>query len=81
MRRNRTLPHLLGVPGADSRNEPTMSRLGRIFRFVLLTAFIAWFGYEILRFPIRVELKAVIILGLAVLVYIAIGEVAGLTRR
>lgn len=53
----------------------------RIFRFLLLVAFIAWFIWEIVHFPIRVELKAILILGAGILLYISVGELRGLSRK
>lgn len=53
----------------------------RMLRFVLLIALVTWFVWEIAHFPVRVELKALLLLGIAVIMYIAVGELRGLTRR
>lgn len=53
----------------------------RLLRFVLLIVLLAWFVWEILHFPIRMELKAVLLLGAGIILYIAVGEVRGLSRR
>lgn len=76
----RVTPHL-GVKGQATVHRYEMVTPRRLLRFGLLTVLIVWFIWEIAHFPIRLELKAVLLFGVAVIMYIAVGELRGLSRR
>lgn len=52
----------------------------KVLRFVLLLGLVGWFIWEIVHFPIRVELKAILVFGAGIIIYIAVGELRGLSR-